>query len=456
MKILLFLLTIGLLDVAGKESLGESNYAVDVVVVDADGNQRTVRFHGENPAAFCAAYAAAASAEYCIESLTTLKERHIAGPHWRRSNIVDQDSEVETDSHVRNQDGNLFRYRNVQLAPRLPMFKFVTPETVSDATADPQFYTEDPTERLFLSVVLHTLAGVEKDGIVIDVGMNYGFYTLVAAAMGMHVLSFEVQPQCFDYVRKSIAANGFEDNVRFFHRAVGSASSLSTPSNQCSGTFSVGGQGSSNRGGTIVHVNAATLDESLREIHGRIRLLKIDAEGSELSILTTSSSVLKRVDHLIVEITASAWSEDLPRATDMILEATSGFFGYALLETTSYLNERQGLGAPLEFRRRQQDGPFLHHSSSSAATGIDLSSGDSRDCRPSEVLEIGTSKFDLTNMLSARSATRGARIAPVLDWKRLLSELRKRRSALNVWFISKAIHGSVIRADVCAMQKGYV
>ena len=49
----------------------------------------------------------------------------------------------------------------------------------------------------------------DKSKFSFDVGMNSGFFTLVAAALGTPVRSFDPQPACHALMAKAIETNGF-------------------------------------------------------------------------------------------------------------------------------------------------------------------------------------------------------------------------------------------------------
>lgn len=443
-----------------------SGQVVDVAVVNARGQEVEIRFDPKihDPSVFCATYANMDSMEYCVENLERVGNREAR--RWqdietsREKSVVispiassgQEEEEIyqrlmrssfeepHVDKTLGRNTANLLRsvlrdrisLRYVQMSPYYPGFVFVAPERSSDATANPRFYSEETSERFFFMLFLSILAFRRKvDGdLVIDVGMNYGFYTLAAAAMDCNVLSFEVQPKCFDYAKTSTAANGFEDNVTFFHRAVGLPSTiLSIPSNQCSGTFSIASgddrrSSSVGEGRAAVRVETTTLDDVLEQVRGgRVRLLKIDAEGSELSILSSSAvSVLKHVQHILVEMTPKKWQGDLTKATNRIRDSTNGFVAYALLHVTSYLSTRFGLGPSLEFRREARD------------LSLCVSSTRRRASIPSQ----RTDTFDIAETLNAHTSTRGARLARVLDWDVLLSHLKESGGVVNAWFVARS------------------
>ena len=65
---------------------------------------------------------------------------------------------------------------------------------------------------------------VWRDAVVIDVGANIGYYSLLAAQAGATVYAFEPEPHNFDLLQRNVALNGFE--VRAFQ--VGAADKRGT------------------------------------------------------------------------------------------------------------------------------------------------------------------------------------------------------------------------------------
>ena len=61
-----------------------------------------------------------------------------------------------------------------------------------------------------------------KPCIVVDVGMNDGFYSNMGAAFGCQVYAFELQRKCIDFSRQVAIRNGFESLINIFHLLVSS------------------------------------------------------------------------------------------------------------------------------------------------------------------------------------------------------------------------------------------
>ena len=73
---------------------------------------------------------------------------------------------------------------------------------------------EAPLPRIFLKTVARTC------GLVVDVGANTGFYSLIAGRCGSRVLAFEPVPTVREILIRNVAANRLEDVVTVSPSAV--------------------------------------------------------------------------------------------------------------------------------------------------------------------------------------------------------------------------------------------
>jgi FkbM family methyltransferase len=122
---------------------------------------------------------------------------------------------------------------------------------------------------------------------VIDIGANYGVYTLpMAAKIGPkgHVWAFEPASSTAQFLSQGIKANAFE-NVTLLQKAVSSQSGSAHLSLQHNSELNsiMHDQDSAAESETV---SLVTLDECMDRFHWRdIDLIKIDAEGEENNIL---------------------------------------------------------------------------------------------------------------------------------------------------------------------------
>lgn len=124
---------------------------------------------------------------------------------------------------------------------------------------------------------------------VVDVGANWGYFTLVASAAvapAGRVIALEPDPRLFAMLRDNVRLNGF-DHVTTADVAASSSD----------GTVTLAGydDAGANRGvsriidgtsasGPIFHVRATTID-ALTAAYRRVDLVKIDVEGAEDAVL---------------------------------------------------------------------------------------------------------------------------------------------------------------------------
>jgi FkbM family methyltransferase len=132
---------------------------------------------------------------------------------------------------------------------------------------------------------------------VVDIGANFGYYTLLAAGnVGPEgkVYALEPHPRNFEILKKNININGFGGFTRTYQCAALDKKSqveLHTyPEFMGSHSLFASGGGEALRGGSVF-VDAVPLDEL---IDTKVDVVKIDAEGSEPFILEGMRGVIGR------------------------------------------------------------------------------------------------------------------------------------------------------------------
>ena len=61
---------------------------------------------------------------------------------------------------------------------------------------------------------------VKKNNIVVDIGANIGYYTLLMALNQAKVFSYEPEPKNFKLLQKNVNLNNFSSNVKLYNKAV--------------------------------------------------------------------------------------------------------------------------------------------------------------------------------------------------------------------------------------------
>jgi FkbM family methyltransferase len=145
--------------------------------------------------------------------------------------------------------------------------------------------------------------------VVLDIGANVGIISIILAAFRpqVTVYAYEPVPENFANLRHNIAAAGLEHRIIAHNLAVtgdgGHIEMVVDPENTGSSrAFFSRSEMTENR---RVRVEATTLDEIFAR-YGiqRCKLLKMDAEGAEYGILT-STTMLDRIDFLAAEFHGS-------------------------------------------------------------------------------------------------------------------------------------------------------
>jgi len=185
-------------------------------------------------------------------------------------------------------------------------------------------------EEAFEPAVRRTFSEIAGRGVnVIDIGANIGYYTLLAASIigeSHRVYSFEPQPRVARNLRRNIELNQLE-NVTVYECALSDreghadfylpvAGMDAHGSLAANGRFQVRGQ---------VSVPTRPLDAVLAELGDpKIGLIKMDAEGAELSIFKGASKLLGSADRPSIIFEAN---EDNTRA-----------FGYTVFELLQFIH----------------------------------------------------------------------------------------------------------------------
>ena len=149
---------------------------------------------------------------------------------------------------------------------------------------------------------------------IIDVGANFGYYTLLFAdAVGPRgrVIAVEPSPETAVLLRETIDLNGIGSYTTLVAAAAGAEPSgtahLFVPTSEPKNATVVAGPGL--LGGDTLVVPSTNLDTMLPELN-KVDLVKIDAEGAEVGILAGMRQMIAR-DHpaIVLEFNAARYPE---------------------------------------------------------------------------------------------------------------------------------------------------
>lgn len=204
-----------------------------------------------------------------------------------------------------------------------PVVNFFKPEFVM--THGHKFYINKNDRVISLQLILNGKweeaeialfeQNVKPGDIVIDIGANMGYYTLVAARKTGpkgKVYAFEPDPDNFRLLQKNIAANGYI-NVMAINKAVGEKGGtvklfLSNEDN--TGDFRTY---NANDDRKSLEVEMVTIDSVLRA-EKKVDVIKIDIQGSEVKALKGAKEILKKSKQII--IFTEFWPRGLRQAGD--------------------------------------------------------------------------------------------------------------------------------------------
>ncbi|KAA6428036.1 MAG: hypothetical protein FRX49_02697 [Trebouxia sp. A1-2] len=159
---------------------------------------------------------------------------------------------------------------------------------------------------------------IQRDGsraLVVDVGGNFGWYSIYAATLGCRVITWEPVPHFRAFLEYNRQLNHLEDLIDIRDTAVAEVSGvtydLTVPQRGIWGTAGIGGlniDGSVDNQGDYEMVTAMgeRVDEVVAE---NVVLLKADVEGLEPGVIQSAKGLLEsyKVDHVVMEYSPGAW-----------------------------------------------------------------------------------------------------------------------------------------------------
>ena len=189
-------------------------------------------------------------------------------------------------------------------------------------------------------------------GLVVDVGANLGWFSLLSARMGCRVLAFEPVPAIAALFMASAKLNNLSHRISL-HRAVASDDPTHQPVHlhfqaQSWDTSSIGGTASSTNGSTLVRAPSETLDAFVNESPCA---LKVDVEGHEPAVLRGGAASFKRYPPRVVmlEYTPGALERKAAAGHPNALDGAPAFpfmlrtllgYGYRLYKLPERLKHR--------------------------------------------------------------------------------------------------------------------
>lgn len=166
---------------------------------------------------------------------------------------------------------------------------------------------------------------LRPDDFFVDVGANIGAYSILAAASGAKVLSFEPVPSSFAALLDNIHLNRMGSRIDARPHAIGGSPGVLRMTADTDTTNRALSAGEHYTGETV-EVDLVTLDQALKDMPVPA-LIKIDVEGFEMEVLKGAGSLLARpeVEALIIEVNGSGCRYGV---TDTVLHAHLQSLGF--------------------------------------------------------------------------------------------------------------------------------
>ncbi len=158
-------------------------------------------------------------------------------------------------------------------------------------------------------IAQHWMSRLRPGQRVVDVGANFGYYTLLAAAAvgdRGRVASFEPNPRMFDLLTASLSTNGYRGRVEPYQVALDKKRGELTfwlKKRETGGSGLMRPPADSLR---TLHDTAAPLQvrgerlDDLLATWPSVDLMKLDAEGAEFRVLLGAEEILQRSPHLVL------------------------------------------------------------------------------------------------------------------------------------------------------------
>jgi FkbM family methyltransferase len=153
---------------------------------------------------------------------------------------------------------------------------------------------------------------IRKGDVVLDVGANIGYYTLIFAKLvgeNGKVFAFEPDPSNFALLKKNVEINGYK-NITLVQKAVSNKTGKTKLylSDRNLGDHRIY---DSHDGRRCIEIDAIRLDDYFKNYNGKIDFIKMDIQGAEGGAIQGMCSLLKKNKN--VKIVTEFWPIGLKR-----------------------------------------------------------------------------------------------------------------------------------------------
>lgn len=179
-----------------------------------------------------------------------------------------------------------------------PIRMFLNPD---DRVVTPWFWAGRPWEE---NETLWFVQSIKPGDVVVDVGANVGYYTLIAGKLvgdTGRVYAFEPDPQGFELLRRNVQLNGLTNVVLEQKAASNETGTLKLfLAEENKGDHRVYNPEGENR--RSVTVDAVRLDDYFEGREASVDFVKVDTQGAEYAILAGMQETLRTSDDVVMAV----------------------------------------------------------------------------------------------------------------------------------------------------------
>lgn len=157
-----------------------------------------------------------------------------------------------------------------------------------------------PTETLLFHHLLKGDKCSKDDAIVVDVGANVGYFTVLSAQYNCTVVAVEPSPSAATFTKASMQVNGLLDRLQLYQGVISGARGTAALKRTAWADIQEVVTEEANIEGTL-SVKSFLLEDVVNK---DVELLKVDTEGHELSVFHGAESVWSkhRVHNILIEV----------------------------------------------------------------------------------------------------------------------------------------------------------
>lgn len=246
-----------------------------------------------------------------------------------------------------------------------------------------------------------------EEYLVVDLGLNIGFFSVVSALLGYTVHAFDIQPLCLAKSDEWLILNQVSERVHRYHIGLGNDKSMviQVNKNQCGGTVGVNNQDASGVKVPTTTLDTVFWDDAAKRSRANIAVMKIDIEGAEPAAMQGASQLIKShaVLNFIMEV--NCHGNCIKNAVGMFQQLRSaGYVPYQLFRWVLNVDPPKATLAN-----------YVHPN----GTGLPPYPGLKAEPHP----------------LGWKGDTMGTSAWLIVDEAPWLEELRQAHSSANVWFM---------------------